>query len=71
VVDVPEQIRRGVAAFMTHFGLAFGAFDFCVDPDGCWWMLECNGGGQYGFIEQSTGLPISDAIADLLAKGLS
>lgn len=68
VVDVPEAVAAGVTAFLDHFQLAFGVFDFAVDAE-AWWLLECNGGGQYGFVEQATGLPISAAVADLLAKG--
>ncbi|WP_018585985.1 ATP-grasp ribosomal peptide maturase [Salinispora arenicola] len=70
VVDVPCRVSGGVRAFMTQFGLAFGAFDFIVDPTGEWWMLECNASGQYGWIEDKTGLQITSAIADVLAKGL-
>lgn len=33
-------------------------------------MLECNASGQYGWIEDKTGLQITSAIADVLAKGL-
>jgi hypothetical protein len=32
--------------------------------------LECNSAGQYGFVEAATGLPITSAIAELLASGL-
>lgn len=69
VEDVPGQVADGVRAFMSHFGIVFGAFDFVVDQNGKWWMLECNPAGQYGWIEGATGLPISPALTDLLEKG--
>lgn len=69
IPEVPESVSAGVSAFLDYFGLAFGAFDFIVDRSDTWWMLECNGGGQYAFVEQETGLPISAAVADLLEKG--
>lgn len=69
IVDVPGRVADGVRAFMSHFGIVFGAFDFVVDPNGKWWMLECNPAGQYGWIEGATGLPIASALADLLEKG--
>lgn len=56
---------------MNHFGLVYGAFDFAVDAVGTWWTLECNPAGQYGFIEDATGLPITAALADVLEKGTS
>jgi ATP-grasp ribosomal peptide maturase len=65
----PASVVAGVEAFMRHFCLTFGAFDFVVDPAGRWWFLECNPAGQYGFVESATGLPITTALADLLEKG--
>ena len=70
VADIPDPVTAGVAGFLAHFGLAYGAFDFAVDPEGCWWMLECNSVGQFSWLEDATGLPISAALADLLQKGL-
>lgn len=66
---VPEAVRRRVNAFMDHFGLTFGAFDFIVTPEGAWRFLEVNANGQWHWIEQETSLPIARSIADLLEKG--
>ncbi len=62
-----QQVPTAVGRFLQRFGLPLAAFDFAVDNDGNWWSLEANPGGQYGWIEQHTGLPISEAIAGLLA----
>lgn len=68
--EVPRDVAGGIWAFMRVFGIRLGHFDFCVDSKGVHWFLECNGsGGQFQFIEKATGLPITDAIADALAKG--
>lgn len=69
IVDVPPHVAAGVRAFVRHFGLVFGAFDFAVDEAGAWWMFECNPGGQWAWIEDATGLPITEALVDLLEKG--
>lgn len=70
VAEVPDEVTAGVWRFMRTFGITLGHFDFCVDNAGRHWFLECNGsGGQYQFTEKATGLPITDAIADLLRKG--
>lgn len=69
VVDIPDDVAVGVRAFMRHFAISFGCFDFCVDTTGRHWLLECNSAGQFQFVEQATGLPITAALADLLAKG--
>ncbi|WP_439674993.1 ATP-grasp ribosomal peptide maturase [Embleya sp. MST-111070] len=66
---VPKNVRRRLTAFMAHFGLVFGAFDFIVTPGGEWRFLEVNPNGQWSWIEHKTGAPISRAIADLLEKG--
>lgn len=69
MVEVPAQVAAGVLSFMDVFGLMFGAFDFAIDTKGLWWFLECNSAGQFGFVEDATGLPITAALADLLEKG--
>lgn len=66
---VPEGVRERVNAFMRHFGLTFGAFDFIVTPEGAWRFLEVNPNGQWHWIEQETGVPIARSIAELLEKG--
>ncbi|KIZ16065.1 ATP-grasp ribosomal peptide maturase [Streptomyces natalensis] len=65
--EVPEHIRRSVAAYMTATQLAYGAFDFAEDANGTWWFLECNQGGQFAFIQLDTDQPIAEAIAAWLA----
>ncbi|MGH3738282.1 MAG: ATP-grasp ribosomal peptide maturase [Micromonosporaceae bacterium] len=65
IVHVPDDIRVQVAAYLDRFGLLFGAFDFSVTDD-AWWFLECNPNGQWGWLQEETGLPIAAALADLL-----
>ncbi|MFI2367752.1 ATP-grasp ribosomal peptide maturase [Streptomyces sp. NPDC018833] len=62
-VDVPVPIARAVETYKKHADLAYGAFDFAEDAEGTWWFLECNQGGQFGFIELETGQPIARAVA--------
>jgi len=67
VVDVPDQVRLASLALMRRLGLLHGAFDFSVTDDGSWWFLEINPNGAWAWIAEETGLPIADALADLLA----
>lgn len=69
LVELPEQVRNGVRRLMDSFGLAYGALDFVVTPDGEWIFLEVNPTGQYGWIEGETGVPLTDQLAELLAEG--
>jgi glutathione synthase/RimK-type ligase-like ATP-grasp enzyme len=64
-IEVPGHVSRGISAYMKCLDLMYGAFDFAVTDD-CWYFLECNANGQFGWLEVETGLPITAAIADLL-----
>jgi hypothetical protein len=68
-VELPERVRAGIHTFMNRFGISFGGFDSTVDRDGRWWFLECNSAAQFGWLEAAAGLPISDTLADILARG--
>jgi hypothetical protein len=61
-----QGLVAGCLGFLNHFGLKFGAFDFAVDKDGQPWFLECNPAGQWGWLEQFTGMRITAALTDLL-----
>lgn len=41
----------------------YGAIDMRRSPDGAYTFLEINPAGQWLFIEEKTGQPISEAIA--------
>lgn len=66
VCEPPPEVAAGVLRMLDLLGLPYGAFDFAVTPKGDWRFLEVNPSGQYGFIEQATGLPITAAICDYL-----
>ncbi|XVV02731.1 ATP-grasp ribosomal peptide maturase [Actinosynnema sp. CA-248983] len=65
----PPDVVTGVREYCHELGLAYGAFDFVIRPDEQWIFLECNAGGQYGWLEDAAGLPITAALADLLENG--
>jgi ATP-grasp ribosomal peptide maturase len=67
-IEPPTDVTAGVVAYCAEFGLSYGAFDFVIRPDGAWVFLECNPGGQYGWIEEAINAPITEAIADLLSE---
>lgn len=68
-ISPPEEVRRGVRAVMAELQLAYGAFDFIVTPEGQWVFLEVNPGGQYGWLEDVTSVPLTATLADFLAQG--
>lgn len=69
VIEPPESVTMGMLKFMKTFELSFGAFDFAVTQDQKWIMFECNPFGAYGWLEETLELPITSALAELLAKG--
>jgi glutathione synthase/RimK-type ligase-like ATP-grasp enzyme len=69
LIDPPTAIVTGVRKLMAELDLVYGALDFVVGPEGEWTFLELNAGGQYGWVEEETGAPLTDQLADLLAKG--
>ncbi len=62
----PCDLREKCVKYLGEFGLRFGAFDFIEDKDGKITFLECNPNGQYMWLEEELGLPISQAIASEL-----
>lgn len=69
-IDVPPTVASGVRAYLAAVCLRYAAFDFVVTPAGAWVFLEANPGGQFGWLEGATGLPISIALAALLTQGI-
>jgi hypothetical protein len=68
-VDLPASVSDGLVSMLRHFGLRFGAFDFIETPDGNLVFLELNPNGQWAWLQQLTGVPIKEALVDLLATG--
>ena len=64
----PDSEKKKCLAYLKKYGLRYGAFDFIESDDGKITFLECNPNGQYGWLEEELGLPISKAIADLLIQ---
>lgn len=67
--ELPPEVELRCLQLVERLGLSYGAIDMVVTPDGRYVFLEINPNGQYLWIEEETGLPISDAICDLLLSG--
>ncbi|MFI6803768.1 ATP-grasp ribosomal peptide maturase [Streptomyces luteogriseus] len=70
-VDLPDRVEKALLAYLDHFGLVSGSFDLAVDNAGDLWWLELNPNGQWGWLEEATGLAMSAAFADLLTQGVA
>lgn len=73
VMELPEAVTKGLLMFMAELGLVYGAFDLVIGSDDhdeeAVWLLECNPGGQYGFLEATAGVPITNSLVELLTCG--
>lgn len=70
-VELPGQVTAGAKELMRCLDLRYGALDFIVDHNGNHHFLEINPNGQWAFIEQWAGPPITAALADDLQEGAS
>jgi hypothetical protein len=64
---LPSDVEERLRAFMKRLGLVYGAIDMRRTPDGRHVFLEINPAGQWLFVEQFSGQPITASLARLLA----
>lgn len=70
---LPAAIEEKCLALLRELGLQFGAIDMIVTPDDDYVFLEVNASNSaFLWVQERTGMPIAEAIADLLIsrKGL-
>ncbi|MDX0889069.1 hypothetical protein GOD57_30160 [Sinorhizobium medicae] len=67
-ITLPTDIQSACVELVRQQKLRFGAIDLVLGIDGEFWFLECNPNGQWAWIENRTGLPISAAIVDELER---
>jgi glutathione synthase/RimK-type ligase-like ATP-grasp enzyme len=65
-VELPPALHDALLALQRRLGLYYGAIDMRLTPDGEYVFLEVNPAGQWLFVERLTGMPIGQAVADLL-----
>ncbi|MGW1615951.1 MvdC/MvdD family ATP grasp protein [Streptomyces sp. NPDC002285] len=66
-VTLPSAVSDRLLRLMRTLGLVYGAIDLRRRPSGEYVFLEVNPAGQWLFVEERTGLPITAAVAALLA----
>lgn len=63
---LPIEVERSIRALLLKLDLQFAALDFVEDEAGRLVFLEVNANGQWGWIEQQAGVPLSDGLAQLM-----
>jgi MvdD family ATP-grasp ribosomal peptide maturase len=64
--QLPPEVEEKILRLMDYFSLNYGAIDIILTPDGRHVFLELNPSGEFFWLERTPGLPISEALADLL-----
>jgi glutathione synthase/RimK-type ligase-like ATP-grasp enzyme len=67
-IELPDELKGRLLKLMHRLGLVYGAIDLRRAPDGDYVFFEVNTAGEFLFVEERTGLPISRAIAGWLAR---
>jgi len=68
IFELPQSTKNFCIKYLNEMHLNFGCFDMIVTPENEYVFLECNPNGQWLWIEQETGMKISEAIADTLVR---
>lgn len=64
--QLPTAVERGLLKLTKWFGLNYAAADFIVTPRGRTVFLEINAGGEFFWLQRTPGLPIVEALAEVL-----
>lgn len=64
--SLPQEVEAKLLSMMNYFGLNYGAIDLILTPDNRYVFLEINPCGEFSWLDNMVGLPISQAIANLL-----
>lgn len=64
--ELPADVHAKTLALMDALGLNYGALDFIVTPEGRHVFLEVNPVGEFMWLLHTPGLPIDEALADVL-----
>lgn len=66
VHQLPPRLEELCLAYVSSLGLSYGAIDLVLTPEGEYVFLEINPNGQWVWMEEKLGLPISGAVASWL-----
>jgi hypothetical protein len=67
-IDLPQAVQDNLRKLMRHYALSYGAVDLRLGSDGDFVFLEINPAGEFLFVENNAGLPVTDAVASWLLE---
>lgn len=69
-LTLPPTLQAACVSLVRTLGLQYGAIDLVLTPDEEYVFLEINPNGQWYWIEMVTGLPMTQALCELLERGI-
>lgn len=66
-IECPKEIEKFISLYLQKMNLNFGCFDFIKAKNEHYFFLECNPNGQWMWLEEDLGMPISESIANFLS----
>ncbi len=63
---LPDDLKQQLFQLVRIFGLQFASMDLILTPNGEYVWIEANPNGQFYWLEPPTGLPMAQAMANLL-----
>ena len=66
VHKLPPRLEETCLEYVAALGLKYGAIDLVLTPEGEYVFLEVNPNGQWVWVEDKLGLPVSESIASWL-----
>lgn len=66
--ELPDNLAGNLREMMRRMNLSYGAIDMRLTPEGQYVFLEINPAGQFLYIEDATGQPITEAHASYLVN---
>jgi glutathione synthase/RimK-type ligase-like ATP-grasp enzyme len=67
-IELTQDIKNRILALVMAFGLEYSSLDFIVDKNDKLIFLEVNPIGSWAYIENATGMPITEAVTNLIMK---
>lgn len=64
IVALDATTATRCLALTRSFGLSFAAIDLALDEEGRTWFFEVNPNGQWAWLEEATGVPITASLID-------
>lgn len=68
IINLPNKVSKMCVDLVKSYNLQFGAIDLVLSKDNRYYFLEINPNGQWGWIQEETGLKLNEELFHLLKQ---